>query len=223
MINILQTDFSVNNPWREKMILINGKESKLQMQQFTNLEEMISASFENCAQAQEIITDILLNDEPFSEIYPHQAEDISASQVTKLEIHSVNMNTMAGDVIEELFKVTRFMEVAATQISNYFRQGDDAEALEVLQDLIDVNRDFLNVFGTLRADFGIAHDETLEVLSEKYSNLLSELIEVMESEDWILLADLLEFEIRPTYAEWNTCLNFLKAHFIYIEPDSIPQ
>lgn len=223
MVNILQIDPSVNYPWREKMILINGQESNLQVQHFANLEEMIIASFENCAQAQQIITDVLLNDEPFSEIYPHQAEDIAASQVNKLEIHSVNMNTMAVDVINELFKVTHSMEVGAAQVSNAFRQGDEADALEVLQDLINVNRDFLNVFATLRTDFGIPSDQSLDNLSERYSELLSELIEVMESEDWILLADLLEFEISPIYIEWNTSLNFIKAHFLYTEPNTITQ
>ena len=205
------------------MILINGKESKLQMQQFANLEEMLAATYDDCAQSQQIITDVLLNDEPFSEIYPHQAEDISASQVNKLEIVSMDVQLMAAEMTNELFKVTKSMEMAATQSAAYFRQGDDAQGLELLQDLIDVNRDFLNVFGTLRTNFDVPNDEHLNRTSDKYSALLSELIEVMESEDWILLADLLEFEISPACLEWDNSLNFIKLHFAKSEASNISQ
>ena len=205
------------------MILINGKESNLQMHQFATLEEMLAATYDDCVQAQQIITDVLLNDEPFSEIYPHQAEDISASQVNKLEIISMDIYLMASAMTEELFKVTKSMEMAATQSAAYFRQGDDAQGLELLQDLIDVNRDFLNVFGTLRTNFDVPNDENLTNTSETYSALLSELIDVMESEDWILLADLLEFEISPACLEWDDCLNFIRLHFASIETGHTPQ
>lgn len=195
------------------MILINGKESKFQTQEFTNLEQMLLASFEDCTEAHQIITDVRLNDEIFSEIYPHQAEDISAAQVNKLEITSVPINSMALDIIEELFKVTKSLSLAAVQTSEHFRKGDDAKALEILQNLIDVNRDFLNVFGTLRTSFDVPQDEYIDKVAEKYSDLLSEVIDVMEAEDWILLADLLEFEITPAYLEWDSCLNSIKLHY----------
>ena len=205
------------------MILINGKESKLQTHQFANLEEMLSASYDDCAQSQEIITDVIVNDEHFSEIYPHQAEDISASQVDKLEIISVNMHSMANSVIDELFKVTKSMEIATIQSAEYFRKGDEAQGLELLQDLIDVNRDFLNIVGTLRSSFYLPDNQDLDATTATYSNLLTELIEVMESEDWVLLADLLEFEINPACTKWNSCLNLLKLHFSTDEMSTVSQ
>jgi len=205
------------------MILINGKESKLQTQQFANLEEMLAASFEDCSQEQQIITDVLLNNEPFSEIYPHQAEDISASQVNKLEIVSVNVTTMAINIIDELFKVTKSMQIGATQVATYFRQGDDVQGFDLLQDLINVNRDFINIFATLRTNFDVPSDQKIDTVTETYSNLLSELIEVMENEDWILLADLLEFEISPACLEWNACLDFIKLHFTIDAANSLSQ
>ena len=205
------------------MITINGKESKHETHQFTNLEEMLIASFNDCTESKQIITDIVLNNETFSEIYPHQAEDISASQVNSLEIHAVAVNTMALDITVELFKVTESMGIATLQTAEHFRKGDDYQALELLQNLIDVNRDFLNVLGALRTDFEVPNDHNLDATSEKYSELLSELLDVMEDEDWILLADFLEFEIHPACVEWNTSLEFVKLHFQNVETSSVTQ
>ena len=38
--------------------------------------------------------------------------------------------------------------------------------------------------------------------TEKFSNMLSEMGDVLENEDWILLADLLEYEFIPLCNDW---------------------
>ncbi len=195
------------------MIFINGKQSSMNLNQFENLEEVISMSFENFSQKNQIITDIIVDDEPFSEIYPHQAEDISCDNIAKLEIFSMDLNQMAANVIEELFKVTKSMYLACGTISLYFRRGDIEEGLDMLQDLIDVQRSFLNMVGTLRADFNIPDTLELNDLTNKFSELLTEVISVMDYEDWILLSDFLEFELAPNCREWDDCLEQFKFYF----------
>ncbi len=188
------------------MIYINGKVCEWNMNQFNNLEEIIVASFNSVANDNQIITNVILNDEPFSEIYPHQAEDVSVSNIEKLEFFSVDLNHMAESVVEELFKVTKSMSLACTTASTYFRRGDEAEALDMLQDLIEVQRSFLNMVGTLRTDFNIPESDEVNELTNRFSELLSEVINVMDYEDWVLLADFLEFEVAPICNEWNVCL-----------------
>ncbi len=195
------------------MIFINGKQSTLNLNQFDNLEEVINLSFANFSLSNQIITNVIVDDEPFSEIYPHQAEDISCDQIGKIEIFSLDLNQMALNVIDELFKVTKSMELACETISIYLRQGDNDAGLDMLQDLIDVQRSFLNMVGTLRTDFNIPETEELNELTSKFSDLLSEVLNVMGYEDWILLADFLSFEVAPNCKEWNTCLTQFKLYF----------
>ena len=70
-------------------------------------------------------------------------------------------------------------------------------APEMYSDLLEVNRDFLSMLAVLRSEFAtdiaLDQDGTLDSLSE----LFSEMIEIQENEDWILLADLLEYEYLP--------------------------
>ena len=49
-----------------------------------------------------------------------------------------------------------------------------------------------------------AKGDDLSIREEKFTSLLSEMTEVFESEDWILLADLLEYEFAPLCIEWRT-------------------
>jgi len=61
------------------MIIVDGQRSPFEVQSFENLEQIIEKVMEDKQMQARIVTDVLVNDEAFSEIYPHQAEDIEAS------------------------------------------------------------------------------------------------------------------------------------------------
>jgi len=179
------------------MIIVDGQQSPLEVQSFENLEQIIEKVMEDKHMQARIVTDVLVNDEAFSEIYPHQAEDIEASQIQRVEIVSVPTSEMAQNITRELYKVVTLMGKAGRQVADYFRQADDAQALELYTDLLEVNRDFLNMVGVLRSEFATDSSEDFEESLNDLSNLFSEMIEIQENEDWILLADLLEYEYLP--------------------------
>ena len=193
------------------MIIIDGRASDLRIENFSNLEEILVEANAECTRAQRIVTDVLLNNEPFSEIYPHQAEDIERDEIRSVEINTMPLNEMALNITDELFKVTRMMESGSLQCAKLCRQGDDQQGLELFQDLLDVTRDFMSMIGVLRHDFVTVNEPEFDSLVEKVSALLGEMTEVLESEDWILLSDLLEFEFVPVSNAWNKILEKLRA------------
>ena len=179
------------------LIIIDGQRSPLEVHQFENLEQIIEKIMEDRRMHSRIVTDVLVNDEAFSEIYPHQAEDMEASYIKRVEIVSVPASEMAQDITRELYKVVTLMGKAGRQVADLFRQADDDQALELYGDLLDVNRDFLNMVGVLRSEYAADTSEEFEAALSDLSSLFSELIEIQENEDWILLADLLEYEYLP--------------------------
>lgn len=190
------------------MIVIDGRTSDMQVSNFANLEEILvqvmQAEMEN-----RIVTDVFVNDEAFSELYPHQAEDIESSEIQKLEVRSVSVETMAADVTVELHKVINIMESGAKRAATLMRKSDLSEALEVTADLVDVTRHFLGTVSVLRAEFSINRENELAPLADKMSTLLDEMAEMISEEDWFLLADLAEYEFLPACAEWNSVLTNL--------------
>ena len=170
------------------MIIIDGRQTDMHIENFANLEEILVEANTKCTGENRIVTDVLLNNEQFTEIYPHQAEDIERDEIRTVEIRSVPLGEMALNISDELFKVTRMMCDGSSRVAGLFRRGDDQEALELFQDLLDVTRDFMSMVGVLR-----------------------EMSEVLSGEDWILLAVLLDFEFNPVCEAWNKNLEKLRA------------
>ncbi|MYL82584.1 hypothetical protein GTA51_05470 [Desulfovibrio aerotolerans] len=195
------------------MISVDGRETGIEIKQFQNLEEILLRIMETDELEGRIVTDVFVNKESFSEIYPHQAEDIESDEIESVEVKSVPVMDMALSITHELGKVVRLMDHGARRVAELFRQADDAEALEVYQDLMDVTRDFLNMVGVLRSESTKRPNSAFDAAADDISNLFSEMLEVLENEDWILLADLLEYEFIPAMGRFKTVIAELQESF----------
>lgn len=96
----------------------------------------------------------------------------------------------------------------------WFREASDTDALELFQDLLDVTRDFMGMLGVLRERYLGGADEEFTRKAEKLAELLSEMSDVLENEDWILLADLLEYEFLPLCDEWQEVSGHLHEQMV---------
>ncbi len=185
------------------MIIVDGCRSEQQLSNFANLEEVLATVMDDEKMSGRIVTDVFVNNASFSEIYPHQAEDMTCDGITSVEVRSQPAEELAVDMAGELGKVARMLESGARNVARLFREASDADALELLQDELDVTRDFMGMISHLRDRYLGGADAEFVARGEKLSDLISEMSEVMESEDWILLADLLEFEFAPLCEEWR--------------------
>lgn len=192
------------------MIIVDGQNSLLEVANFENLEQIIEKVMEDERMQRRVVTDVLVNNEAFSEIYPHQAEDMETAAIDRVEIVSVPLIEMAQSITRELYKVVSLMSKAGQRVADSFRMADDAQALELYGDLIEVNRDFLGMVGVLRGEFALDSSEEFENSLADLSSLFTEMIEIQENEDWILLADLLEYEYLPLVEKTKTIVAHLR-------------
>lgn len=192
------------------MIVIDGQKSEMNINNFENLEQVFENVMNQGYLEDRIVTDVILNDEPFSEIYPHQSEDIETDEIESLEIKSSSITDMASNITLELYKVINIMAGGGKQVAELFRQADDSEALELYQDLLDVTRDFLGMVGNLRDIFTLKDHPEFTGNVEEFNSLFTEMSEVLENEDWILLADLLEYEFLPAVNKWKKVISNIR-------------
>ena len=195
------------------MIRVDGRETGMTIGQFHNLEEILLGIMETDELEGRVVTDVFVNNESFSEIYPHQAEDIEVDEIESVEVKSVPVMDMALSISQERGKVVTLMDHGARRVAELFRQAEDAEGLEVYQDLMDVTRDFLNMIGVLRNESIQPADSAFNAAADEISTLFSEMLEVLENEDWILLADLLEYEFIPAMGRFKVVIGELQAGF----------
>ncbi|WP_027177637.1 hypothetical protein [Maridesulfovibrio bastinii] len=192
------------------MVVIDGQKSDVNISNFENLEQVFENVMNEGYLQDRIVTDVILNNEPFSEIYPHQSEDIETGEIESLEIKSASITEMASNITLEMYKVINIMAGGGKQVAELFRQADDAEALELYQDLLDVTRDFLGMIGSLRDTFTLKDHPQFTKNVEEFNSLFTEMSEVLENEDWILLADLLEFEFLPAVNKWKQVVSDIR-------------
>ncbi|MDR1777162.1 MAG: hypothetical protein LBR31_04965 [Desulfovibrio sp.] len=185
------------------MIIVDGCKSGKEISNFGNLEEVLTHVMEGESMENRVVTDVFVNNESFSEIYPHQAEDIPCDSIESVEVRTVSAESMAVDIAAEMGKVARMMASGARHVARLFREAANSDALELLQDMLDVTRDFMGMTAVLRGNFAKDQDPEFMALAEKLSGLLTEMSESLEMEDWILLADLLEYEYLPLCEEWR--------------------
>ena len=105
------------------MIVIDGQNSGLSLNNFGNLEELLVKVMSEGTLENRIVTDVLVNEESFSEIYPHQAEDIETSDIEKVEIISMPVEDMAVNMTNELHKVIKLMGHGGKHVADLFRPG----------------------------------------------------------------------------------------------------
>ncbi len=192
------------------MIIIDGRQMEMQVANFNNLEEILVNLLETSSLENRVVTDVIVNKEQFSEIYPHQAEDIDSNTIESVEVRSMPVGEMAVSISLEMYKVTHMLSSGAKEVARLFRQADDAEALELFQDLLDVTRDFMGMIGVLNSEFSITKNSEFATSTEKLTSLLAEMGDVMENEDWVLLADLLEYEFMPVCDDWTRVIQILR-------------
>jgi hypothetical protein len=193
------------------MIIIDGRESLMALSNYANLEEVLSKLVEEENLEHRIVTDVFVDDEAFSELYPHQAEDIDSQNIRRLEVRTVSLAEMAGSVISELPKVIDIMASGSKHSAALLRQVELADGIEVLQDVIAVSRDLLKSIQVLRAQYSSDDGRGLNSLSAILSDLLEETGEAMGNEDWFLVADLLEYEYVPACEGWRAIIEQLAA------------
>lgn len=191
------------------MIVIDGRQSAMQLNNFSNLEEILVKVMEEEVVENHVITDVLVNKEAFTEVYPHHAEDVEVGEISSVEVRTVSMEEMAKDITQELFTVIKIMQNGSKGAAALMRRGDSAEGLEVLQDLLDVTRHFLNTISLLHQRFPVQDKAALEGVGNALSVLLTEMSDAMNEQDWLLLADLIEYEFQPSCDSWEQVLTGL--------------
>ena len=102
--------------------------------------------------------------------------------------------------------------MGSNKIAELLRSGETTEGLELLQDTVDVSRDFLAIIGLLiTSSKSVEVRQKLQDFTKTFSDLISEAIDTMGDEDWILTADLFEYELVPAIKTLDDIINKLSA------------
>lgn len=193
-------------------ITVNGTPVTDQWQSATNLEEILVDLSRNVVPQDHLVGTVKLNGEEFSESYAGQARDIEIVNVNDLDVTTVPLKKLAFVAMKDS---TIFLERIITSVkktAELFRLYDEAEANGHYANLIESLRalyQFIDMTQkTINWDFNASmyNGQPVQKEWERLISLVDELREVQEEGDWILLADVLEYELATALSNWKKIL-----------------
>ena len=92
--------------------------------------------------------------------------------------------------------------------ADLFRMGNEQEANQYYLQILEGIDWFSQVLLTIvNAQVDIFKEQTLEERQKKLTEFMAQMLEANQNQDWVLMADLLEYEMAPFYKDWQEVLS----------------
>ena len=198
------------------IITINGEPLKAEQILGANLEEILLGIQEQETNGR-ILGKVAVNGQEYNEDVPHAAVEVARSAIDTLELTTQSVEEIAIHFIKHSDSIVKSLLGALPKIVEMFRLADETEAnehflnflesLHLLMGMLDGAQQVLNL--NLTENHG--SEGSIQNIIEQFSNVMNDLIRIQEENDWIYLADILEYELADVLKAFNSVLPKLTA------------
>ena len=190
-------------------ISINGAETQDPSFQGETLEEVMNAIVKS--RQNSYIRRIWLDGQEVSSDSQDTLKTLTTSvELLELELAELqdllaNNLTNAKDYLVRL--IPGFQKAA-----DLFRMGNEQEAnqyyLQVLDGIEWFSQVVIIIVSTQKNK---SEEKSLEERQKKLTDLMSQMLEANQNQDWVLMADLMEYEMIPFYKDWEEVLSRIES------------
>jgi hypothetical protein len=173
---------------------------------------------ENFIPEGEQLFQVKVNGSFFSERYPRESRYIDLETITQLDINTVTDQELALAILEKSAEQADVLISALEQGATLFRLADENEAnfyyaqvLDTLRWLLQIGHIGGQVLETDLIQLRQSDGRGIENFLSNLDGLLNEMTQVHQDSDFILLADLMEYELLPAVVEWKNFLSQLRS------------
>ena len=138
------------------------------------------------------------------------------SDIDSLEVELANLKDLVATNIANALDYLKKLIPGFEQAADLFRTGNEQEANKYYLQILDGIDWFSQVVSVImqpdeeETELSDADDENLQVRQKKLTDLMSQMLEANQNKDWVLLADILEYEMVPFYKDWENILSKLE-------------
>jgi hypothetical protein len=198
------------------LVTINEQNLPEDFSHLANLEDLIAEINERFVPLGQQLFQVHVNGEFFSERYPGESRYLELREVSRLEVKTVSDADMARYLLREAVRQGGTLLQAIEQSAVLFRVGSDEEAnhyfaqvLEALRWLLQIGEEACQVLGLNLVKAAPDPKVPVSRYLRNLQDLLEEMQEIAEEEDYVMLADLMEYELLPMVQEWQKILQDL--------------
>ena len=142
-------------------------------------------------------------------------QDTLKTSTASVELLELELALLQDLVVNNLTNAKEYLEKLIPgfqKAADLFRMGNEQEANQYYLQILDGVDWFSQVILTIvNAQENIFEAQSLEERQKKLTALMGQMLEANQNQDWVLLADLLEYEMIPFYQAWQEVLSEVKV------------
>lgn len=134
------------------------------------------------------------------------------ADINSLEVELADLKDLVATNLSNALDYLEKLIPGFDQAADLFRTGNEQEANKYYIQILDGMDWFSEVVNVVMSSEGEGQEpeNSLRIRQAKLTDLMSQMLEANKNQDWVLLADILEYEMTPFYKEWQTILSKLK-------------
>jgi hypothetical protein len=195
-------------------VLIDGKPIQ-EEPEGENLQEIMKHIMSNWVSPDRALRELKVNGDFYKEAEMGSAETIERGRVTKLEVETAEGRELALDFLSAADNYPPAIAGAVGEVAELFRVSDEREASERYINVLETLQLFLTMLEESRRMLNldlhsiVYQGRTVADALTRLSEMIKDLLNAQESEDWVLLADLLEYDLKPELLGWQEIARLL--------------
>ena len=197
-------------------VTINEEHIPEDFSHMRNLEEALVELNDRFVPQGQQLFQVRVNGEFFSEPYPRESKYMELKEISTLDLKTIPDGDMARVILGEAVEQAGILCQAIEKSARFFRVSAEDEANHYFAQVLEALRWLLMNWGNTCQMLQVDPTKAVSYMRAKpasffqgLQDLLGEMLEISENEDYILLADLMEYELLPTVREWQHILQNL--------------
>ena len=141
-----------------------------------------------------------------------EALQTKPTDIGSLKVELANLKDLLATNLVNALDYLKELIPGFEKAADLFRTGNEQEANKYYLQILDGIDWFSQVVSIImnpdegEMELPDADDENLQARQKKLTDLMSQMLEANQNQDWVLLADLLEYEMVPFYKNWENIL-----------------
>lgn len=185
-----------------------------------NLSEMLNDLMSNRLGDDRTIREVKVNGANFEEAVMGPAMTVGRTAIDRLDVDTLETREVAQHFLSRAHVFLEPIVYSVERVAELFRVGDEKDAsthyvrtlesLQLFMQTLQSTREALALDFEAAAVEGVSAQDRLNRLS----GLVRELLEAQEQEDWVLLSDVLQYDLAPELSAWNPLLPELRRQVL---------
>ncbi len=194
-------------------ITINDQPLPADFSHLGNLEEVLAEIHAKHLPPGQQLYQVHLNGQFFSERYPRESRYLGINEIQRLEVRTISDRKMARIILEEAVGQAEILSQAIVECARLFRVAPEeegnrclAQVLEALRWLLQTGETGWQVLLPQEQQAQVRAGAGMPRFFQDLQMLLTEMEDIAAEEDYIMLADLMEYELHPLVEQWRTLI-----------------